>query len=79
MSSFIHLQKNPGDKSFVISSCEKKKIWIRPRIICNPRLVVDNASGRKTAKKKDCQEERRMQNVCIQVTPNKAALWEPEG
>lgn len=62
------LQKNHRHKSFVISSCEEN-VWIRPRFICIPRLVVD------TPQEERLPRVKTYENVIIQVTPHKAALW----
>lgn len=40
-----------------------------PRFICIPRLLLMSPQEERL------QESRRMQNVFIQVTPRKAALW----
>lgn len=69
MSSFIP----PSEKIFVI----KVSLFhpVKKMFGFDPALYVFRVWLLIPPKKKDCQESRRIQNVFIQVTPHKAALW----
>lgn len=69
MSSFVSLQKR--------ASSEKVSLFhpVKKMFVFDPALCVSRFLLLIFPKNKDWQELRRIENVIIQVTPHKVALW----